>query len=138
MTSTTAWLYQIPVWALQKIKKDSISMFSYFRKNLTSGNVYLRVATTCFLFVVIFLTITTISYFLLPEGILRSKNHAQNWDVSNNLLVSTLQIFLFNQLSVVIVLIANTFSSRKKSEQDYFPLSYLAFFVQISINAVTL
>lgn len=113
-------------------------MFIFFRKNLTSENVYLRVATTCFLFVVIFFTITTISYFLLPEGILRSKNPAQNWDTSRNLLVSTLQIFLFNQLSVVVVLIGNTFSSREKPEQNYFPLGYLAFFTQISVNAITL
>ncbi len=113
-------------------------MFIFFRKNLTSENVYLRVATTCFLFVVIFFTITTISYFLLPEGILRSKNPAQNWDTSRNLLVSTLQIFLFNQLSVVVVLIGNIFSSREKPEQNYVPLGYLAFFTQISINAITL
>jgi hypothetical protein len=113
-------------------------MFSFFRKNLASENVYLRIATTCFLFVVVFFTITTISYFLLPEGILRSKNPAQNWDTSNNLLASTLQIFLFNQLSVVVILFGNTFSSRKKSEQDYVSLGYLAFFTQISINAVTL
>jgi hypothetical protein len=113
-------------------------MFNLFRKNLASENVYLRIATTCFLFVIIFFTITTISYFLLPEGILRSKNPAQNWDTSDNLLVSTLQIFLFNQLSVVMILIGNTFSSRKNPEQNYLPIGYLAFFTQISINAVTL
>jgi membrane protein implicated in regulation of membrane protease activity len=123
---------------LLKIRKDYISMFSFFRRNLASENVYLRIATTCFLFVVIFFTITTISYFLLPEGILRSKNPAQNWDTSDNLLVSTLQIFLFNQLSVVMILIGNTFSSRKNSEQNYLPIGYLAFFTQILINAVTL
>jgi hypothetical protein len=113
-------------------------MLNFFRKNLTSESVYLRVATTCFLFLVIFFTITTISNFLLPEGILRSKNPAQNWDVSNNLLAFTLQIFLFNQLSVVVILFGNTFSSRKNSEQNYVPLGYLAFFTQISINAITL
>jgi len=113
-------------------------MFSFFRKNLASKNVYLRIATTSFLFVVILFTITTISYFLLPEGILRNKNPAQNWDTSNNVLASTLQIFLFNQLSVLVILFGNTFSSRKNSEQDYIPLGYLAFFTQISINAVTL
>jgi len=123
---------------LLKIRKDYISMFSFFRKNLASENVYLRIATTCFLFVVIFFTITTISYFFLPEGILRSKNPAQNWDTSNNVLASALQIFLFNQLSVVMILIGNTFSSRKNPEQNYLPIGYLAFFTQILINAVTL
>lgn len=113
-------------------------MFNFFRKYLTSENVYLRIAVTCFLFVVIFFAITAISYFLLPEGILRSKNPTQNWDTSNSVLVSTLQIFLFNQLSVVVILIGNVFSSRKESEQTYFPVGYLAFFTQISINAITL
>jgi hypothetical protein len=113
-------------------------MFSFFRKNLASENVYLRITTTYFLFLVVFFTITTISYFFLPEGILRSKNPAQNWDTSNNVLASTLQIFLFNQLSVVMILIGNAFSSRKNSEQSYFPVGYLAFFTQISINAITL
>jgi hypothetical protein len=37
-----------------------------------------------------------------------------------------------------VILFGNTFSSRKNSEQDYIPLGYLAFFTQISINAITL
>jgi len=113
-------------------------MFKFFRNYLTSENVYLRIATTYILFMVVFFSITTISYFFLPEGLLRSKNPAQNWDTSNNLLISTLQFFLFNQLSVAMILIGNTFSSRKNSEQNYFPIGYLAFFTQLSINAVTL
>jgi hypothetical protein len=113
-------------------------MFSFFRKNLTSENVYIRIAATYILFMAVFFTITVVSYFLLPEGLLRGKHPAQSWDTSNHLLVSTLQIFLFNQLSVVMILIGNTFSSRKNPEQNYLPIGYLAFFTQISINAVTL
>ena len=113
-------------------------MFSYFRKNLTSENVYTRIAATYILFMAVFFTITIVSYFLLPEGLLRGKHPAQNWDTSNHLLLSTLQIFLFNQLSVVVILIGNIFSSRKNPEQNFLPIGYLAFFAQISINAVTL
>lgn len=113
-------------------------MFNFFRKNLTSENVYTRIVTTFILFVTIFLTITVISYFLLPEGVLRNKHPSNSWDTSNNILVSTLQIFLWNQLSVVVMLFGNLFSSRKKSEQNYFPVGYLAFLTQIVINAVTL
>ena len=113
-------------------------MFSYFRKNLTSENIYIRIATTYILFMAVFFTITVVSYFLLPEGLLRGKHPAQNWDTSNHLLLSTLQIFLFNQLSVVVILIGNIFSSRKNPEQNFLPIGYLAFFAQISINAVTL
>lgn len=113
-------------------------MFSYFRKNLTSENIYIRIAATYILFMAVFFTITVVSYFLLPEGLLRGKHPAQNWDTSNHLLLSTLQIFLFNQLSVVVILIGNIFSSRKNPEQNFLPIGYLAFFAQISINAVTL
>lgn len=113
-------------------------MFSYFRKNLTSENLYIRIAATYILFMAIFFTITVFSYLFLPEGLLRGKQPAQNWDTSTHLLVSTLQIFLFNQLSVVMILIGNTFSSRKNPEQNYLPIGYLVFFTQISINAVTL
>jgi hypothetical protein len=49
-----------------------------------------------------------------------------------------MQIFLWNQLSVVVILFGNMFASRKNSEQNYFPFGYLAFFTQIAINAVTL
>jgi hypothetical protein len=37
-----------------------------------------------------------------------------------------------------MILIGNTFSSRKNPEQNYLPIGYLAFFTQILINAVTL
>ncbi len=113
-------------------------MFSYFRNNLSSENVYIRIATTYILFLAVFFTITVFSYSLLPEGSLRGRQPAQNWDTSNHLLVSTLQIFAFNQLSVVMILLGNAFSSRKNPEQGYLPIGYLVFFTQISINAVSL
>jgi len=113
-------------------------MFSFIRKTITSEKISTRIAATYILFLTFFFTITILSHFLLPEGLLRGKHPAQNWETSNHYLVSTLQIFLFNQLSVVMILIGNIFSSRNNPEQNFLPIGYLAFFSQISINAVTL
>ena len=61
-------LVSVSSLSLLKIRKDYISMFSFFRKNLASENVYLRIATTCFLFVIMFFTIKQSAIFFFPRA----------------------------------------------------------------------
>jgi hypothetical protein len=53
-------------------------------------------------------------------------------------MTSTVQILSFNLLSVVVIILANTFLWRTNKAQCFMPLGYLAFFAQIIINAVVL
>lgn len=113
-------------------------MFNHIKRNLTSDNVKLRIITTYICFLLVFFAVTTASYYLLPQGLLFNKNPLQNWDTSPTLIISSLQIFSWNLLSVVMILFGNLFTARKSKEDCFIPLGYLAFFVQITINAVIL
>lgn len=113
-------------------------MINNIKKNLTSSNLVLRIVTTYICFLLIFFTVTIVSYYLLPEGLLRNKHPLQNWSTSPNILVSAVQILSYNLLSVVVILFANIFSWRTNKAHSFMPLGYLAFFAQITINAVVL
>ncbi|MBU3181182.1 hypothetical protein [Clostridium psychrophilum] len=108
------------------------------KRNLTSDDVILRIITTYICFLLLFITVTIVSYFLLPQGLLLNKHPLQKWDTSPTLIISSLQILSFNLLSVIVILFGNTFLAREKKSQCFMPLGYLAFLVGISINAVVL
>ena len=76
----------------------------YIRKKLSSRNIIERIITTAVLFSAIFFGGMIISYFLLPEGLLKNKNPLMSWDVSDNSLLLTLQILFYNLLSVVVII----------------------------------
>lgn len=79
-----------------------------------------------------------LSYFFLPEGLLKNKNPMQNWDNSDNTLILALQIFLFNLLSVIIIFLASLFGQKKIDDENFLSVGYMVFFTLISINSVVL
>ncbi len=111
---------------------------SFLRIKLSSQKLVHRVIYTTFLFLVLFLSITIISYYFLPEGLLKSKNPLHNWENSSNTLLLIFQIFFYNMLSVVVIAIGSLFGQKKEIEANYLSIGYLAFFVMISQNAVVL
>ncbi|MDV3426283.1 MAG: hypothetical protein LIR50_03705 [Bacillota bacterium] len=115
-------------------------MVNRIKRNLISNNVALRITTTYICLVIIFITVTIISYYLLPQGFLLklNKQPLKNWDTSSNLAISSLQILMFNLISVAAILFGNIFSTRKNQQQSFIPLGYLAFFAIITINSITL
>jgi len=113
-------------------------MINNIKKNMTSDNVAVRIITTCILLFIFFFTITILSYYLLPQGLLLNKNSIKNWDTSPNLIISALQIISYNLISVIVLLFGNIFLVRKNKSQCFMPLGYLGFFAMISVNAVTL
>ena len=110
----------------------------YIRKKLSSNNIIERTITTAVLFSAIFFGGMIISYFLLPEGLLKNKNPLMSWDVSDNSLLLALQILFYNLLSVVVIIAASLFGSRKTEEENYLSAGYTAFFTLIAINSVVL
>ena len=110
----------------------------FLRKKLSSGSLKERILFCYLFFLVLFFGITIISYYLLPEGLLKNKNPLQDWETSKNTFISTLQIFFYNQLSVIVVIFGSLFGKKKEKDINYFSIGYLAFFAQICINGIVL
>ena len=108
------------------------------REKLTSEKVHIRILYLSIIFIVVFLGLTALSYFILPEGFLLNQNNFKNFETSSNLIFSTLQIFLFNMISIVFVIIGSCFAKKKEKHQNYMSLGYWCFIICISINAITL
>ncbi len=108
------------------------------RKKLSSNKLKERIVWTAVLFFVLFFGIMVLSYFLLPEGLLKNKNPMQSWDNSDNTLILALQIFFYNLLSVIIIFLASLFGQKKADEANYLSVGYMAFFTLISINSIVL
>lgn len=110
----------------------------YLREKLSSKNIKDRILWSMLLFFIVFFMVTIISYFVLPQGLLKNKNSLQSWNTSDNVLILTLQIFFYNLISVTIIFLASLFSQKNKKEQNYLSLGYTVFITLISINAVVL
>lgn len=108
----------------------------YLRQKLSSNSLWERLAFTILLFCIVFFGVMTISYFLLPEGLLKNKNPLQNWEPSDNTAILTLQIFFYNMLSVLMIAFVSLFGKKKESEANYLSVGYLVFFAQICINGI--
>src|SRR5665647_1064688 len=101
-----------------------MGLFNRIKRNLTSDDVFLRIITTYICFLLVFFSVTIVSYYLLPQGLMLNKNPLKNWDTSPNLIISSLQILIFNLLSVVVILFGNTFLVRRNKSQYFVPVSY--------------
>ncbi len=110
----------------------------YIRKKLSSNSLRERIVWTAVLFFVLFFGIMLLSYFFLPEGLLKNKNPMQSWDNSDNTLVLALQIFLYNLLSVIIIFLASLFGQKKAGDENFLSVGYMVFFTLISINSIVL
>lgn len=111
-------------------------MVKFVRKKLYSDNVWSRIAMLICIFCFAFFGVTIISYYLLPTGFLSNQSNMKDFETSTSLLVCTLQIFFFNMISVLCILVASIFS-RKKGE-IYVSSGYYCFVLFVIINAITL
>ena len=111
-------------------------MIKFIRKKLYSDNVWSRIAMLLCIFCFAFFGVTIISYYLLPKGFLSNQSNMKDFETSTSLLVCTLQIFFFNMISVLCILVASIFS-RKKGE-IYVSSGYYCFVLFVIINAITL
>ncbi|WP_249274418.1 hypothetical protein [Candidatus Enterococcus clewellii] len=96
---------------------------------MNNSTLLKRFIQSAAVFYLTFFTALLIGQFLLPEGFLRAYNTGGNITFSSDIFFSTLQIFLFNLLSVLAIVVANLFSKRKTSEQEYTGSGFLVLFV---------
>ena len=106
------------------------------RSKLSSNSLKDRLWTTVLLFIALFYGGMILSYFLLPEGLLKDKNPLQNWEPSSNIVILTMQIFFYNMLSVLTIAFASLFGKKKDKEQNYLSVGYAVFFTQMAINSI--
>lgn len=109
-----------------------------FHEKLSSNSLKKRICSTAILFLIVFFGVTIISYYFLPEGLLKNKNPLQSWETSDNSFILALQIFFYNQLSVLVIVLGSLFGQKKEWETNYFSFGYLAFFTMICINGIVL
>lgn len=108
------------------------------RNKLTSSKISERIITLTGIAFILFLGVTILSYFILPEGFLLNKNNITNFDTSLNIIICMFQIFLWNMISVVAIFISCFFAKKRKEDEEYISLSYWIYFISISIAAITL
>ncbi len=113
-------------------------MLRFFREKLSSNSLKQRVLFSMLLFLALFFGVVVISYFFLPEGFLKNKNPIQNWETSSNTFILMLQIFFYNMLSVLVIVLGSLFAQKKETETNYLSIGYLALFTLICINGVVL
>jgi hypothetical protein len=110
----------------------------YVREKLADNSLKVRIIFTVILFLVMFMGVMIASYYFLPEGLLKNKHPLQGWETSANNFVLTLQIFFYNMLSVLVIILGSLFGQKKEGETNYFSYGYLAFFTMICINGIVL
>ena len=110
----------------------------YLREKLSSNSLKERICWSVILFFILFFGLTLISYFSLPEGLLKNKHPLHGWETSNNTIILTLQIFFFNLLSVLAIILGSLFGTKKEEDKNYFSYGYLAIFTMICMNAIVL
>lgn len=96
------------------------------REKLTSDKVHIRILYLSMIFICVFLGLTVLSYFILPEGFLLNQNNSKNFETSSHLIFSTLQIFLFNMISILFVIIGSCFAKKEQEYQFYMSLGTLS------------
>lgn len=108
------------------------------KRHLTSKDLKERIITLTIVFLISFFSLTIISYFLLPEGFLLNKNRMTEFESSSDVIIASLQIFLWNLMHTVIILIGGIFGKKKAGEENYYSIGYWTFFVGVILAAITL
>ncbi|WP_217809360.1 hypothetical protein [Enterococcus sp. 3H8_DIV0648] len=88
-------------------------------------------------FLLLFFSVASVSYFLLPEGILKETNPLSNFSTSTDLIESTIQIFLYNSISVIVMSFASLFAFSNRND-SFLSYGYLGLSTQFLINGIIL
>lgn len=96
---------------------------------VTDDNVYKRIGWMYVSFFVLLVPVTILSFYLLPEGILRGKHPIISaLEFSSNFWTLTLQIFGYNLIPTFLIIGASLLAQQSRlSEGRYVPIGYTAF-----------
>lgn len=119
------------------MKNGEIRIFSRLLYNITQEKVFKRVLSSFIIFYLLFFTVVVLSYLLLPEGFLKSKNRILDFETSKNVWFQAFQIFAYNCISVILLIVGNFFAT-SKYDSIFLPYGYLGLMVQFILNGITL
>ena len=107
---------------------------------VTDDDVCKRIGWMYVSFLALFVPITVLSFYLLPQGILRGKHPIiSRLAFSSNLWVSTLQIFGYNLIPTALIVAANLLAQQSRvSKERFVPVGYTAFWGLTVLFAVVL
>ena len=107
---------------------------------VTDESIWKRIVWMYASFFVLLVPTTVLSYFLLPEGILRGKHPIiSRLEFSPNLWTLTLQVFGYNLILTFLIIGANLLANQSRlSKKQFVPMGYLLFWVQTALFAVYL
>jgi len=111
---------------------------AHFHEKLSSDNLKMRIFWASILFLLLFFGVTILSFYLFPEGLLKNKNSMLGWETSESVLILTSQIFFYNLLSVLVIVLSSLFGTKKERDKNYLSVGYQTFYTLICINAVVL
>ena len=98
---------------------------------VTDENVYRRIAWMYVSFFLLYVSVTILSYYLLPEGILRGKHPIiSRLEFSPNLWASMFQIFGYNLVATLLIIGADLLAQESRlSKGKFVPIGYTVFWV---------
>jgi len=96
---------------------------------VTDENIYRRIGWMYLSFFLLYASVTMLSHYLLPEGILRGKHPIiSRLEFSPNLWVSMLQVFGYNLIPTFLIIGANLLAQESRlSKGRFVPVGYTAF-----------
>lgn len=113
-------------------------MIPGIKEKLISEKLSTRILWLTIAFIVVFFGVTILSYFFLPDGFLLKKNSVADFKTSENFIICAMQIFSYNMISIVVIILGSLFAHKKEGGKVYKSYGYLGFFVFIILNAITL
>ena len=107
---------------------------------VTDDNVYKRIGWLVVSFFLLFVPGTALSFYLLPEGVLRGRHPIISaLEFSSDLWTCTLQIFGYNLMPTFLIIGANLLAQQSRlSRTKYVPIGYTAFWGLTVLFAVVL
>ncbi|MBO0410160.1 hypothetical protein JZO81_03790 [Enterococcus hulanensis] len=112
-------------------------MILRYKKMFSDKRIYIRILVSLITFLLLFFSVASVSYFLLPEGILKETNPLSNFSTSTDLIESTIQIFLYNSISVIVMSFASLFAFSNRND-SFLSYGYLGLSTQFLINGIIL
>jgi uncharacterized membrane protein SpoIIM required for sporulation len=106
-----------------------MNLFKKITDGVTDESIYRRIGWMVVSFFLLYVSATALSYYLLPEGILRGKHPIiSRLQFSPHVWVSTLQIFGYNLIPTTLIIACNLLAQQSRWVKEKFvPIGYTAF-----------
>lgn len=115
-----------------------MNLLRIITNGITNANIYKRIGWMYVTFCGIFFPTIIASYYLLPESFLRGKHPLiSQFELSSDLLTSTLQIFGYNLIPIGLIIAANLIAQQSRiADEKFVPVGYTALWVITVIFAL--